>query len=260
MKKKIIAITSEKGGIGKTTTAFNIAGALTCCFDKEVLCIDLSPQQNLTQAFDYQQDGKPTISELIYSQTLDFPIVSDGKSIIRHSDFGDFIPANKKLLMNLPKLVDDMKVMEKTFSDEVFNGYDYIIIDCQNSIDGYLVPQVLATADYVIAVTECGQSSFFGLDPILNLVRQIKETHNPKLATLGIVINKYSAQTNVCKEVVEALEEGYENLVFKTYIPFRFGQIENALAEHKPCVVAKRNTLAEFYEKLGQEIIERIGG
>lgn len=259
MKTKIIAITSEKGGIGKTTTAFNIAGALTCCFKKEVLSIDLSPQQNLSQAFDYQQDGKPTISELIYSQTLDFPIVSDGFSVIRHSDYGDFIPANKKLLMNLPKLIDDMGVMKKTFENNVFASYDYIVIDCQNSIDGYLVPQVLACADYVIAVTECGQSSFFGLDPILNLVRQIKENHNSKLATLGIVINKYSAQTNVCKEVVEALEEGYESLVFKTYIPFRFGQIENALAEHKPCVVAKRNTLGEFYKQLAGEIIERIG-
>lgn len=265
---KIISIISEKGGVGKTTTAYNLAGALACSYNKKVCVVDFDPQQNLSQAFNAESDNLPTIAEMIYSESMDFPILKDEdmQLVIRHTDYGvDYCPARKKLLAQLPTLLGTEAVdcLTRTINNAIFADYDYIIFDCKNSLENYLVPQILTIADYSVIITECGQFSFYGIVPVMDLIKSVK-TVNPKHQLAGIVINKSPANIGIAKIIKDALADGFENIIFKTIIPYRLGQTENSTSEQKPCCIARyngrKNTLGDVYNSLAEEFIERTSG
>lgn len=265
---KFISVISEKGGVGKTTTVFNLAGALAIKHNKKVLVVDFDPQQNLSQSFGYIADNNKTVAELIKNELEPFPIMNehDYEHLIRHSDFGvDFIPALIKSINQLPMLItdEDIFAVKNAFNHNIFDDYDYIFFDCKNSLNGYLTPLILTASDYVISPTECGQYSFYGIPPVMNLIESIKSRTNADLKFLGIVVNKKASNISISSAVNDELENGYKDYLFKTTIPYRLSQIENAVNSQKPCVIArdkhrKTNTLAKFYTNLSNEFIEKI--
>lgn len=268
-KTKFISVISEKGGVGKTTTIFNLAGSLSIKKKKEVLVVDFDPQQNLAQSFGYINDGKKTAAELIKNEVEAFPILnqSDYDTIIRHSDFGvDYIPSLVKSLNQLPHIItkDDIYAVKNAFSNEAFSKYDFIFFDCKNSLSEYLVPYILTASDYVITPAECGQYSFYGIQAIIKLVNNIKNQYNNKLNFLGIILNKYSSNIKISNLVSDTIKLGYKDCIFKTIIPYRLSQTENAVAQNKPCTIArtagKKNTLGDIYDSLSNEFIKKIGG
>lgn len=267
MNKKpiVIATVSEKGGVGKTTTTFNVAGALVVQ-GKKVCAIDFDPQKNLTQSFGWEPDGIKTIAELIRNEVDEFPNMTDDdyKKIIRKHPSGiDYIPATEKSLNQLSMLITeaDTYAVKKSLESDIFKEYDFILIDCKNSFEKeYLTPYILAAADFVMTPCECGQYAYVGIPKILNEYNKIQERTNPMLKFLGILINKKSAHINTSRLVAEALEDGYKDYLFKTVIPYRYSQPEQAVAQHLPCVLAKKNTLKNDYLKLAKEIQERIIG
>lgn len=267
-KVKFVSVISEKGGVGKTTTIFNLAGALAIRHNKKVLVVDFDPQQNLSQSFGYAADKNKTVAELIKNELEPFPIMNDYdyEHLIRHSDFGvDFIPALIKSINQLPMLItdEDIFAVKKAFNHKIFDDYDYVFFDCKNSLNGYLTPLILTASDYVISPTECGQYSFYGIPPVINLIESIKSRTNADLNFLGIIVNKRASNIAISSTVNDAIENGYKDYLFQTFIPYRLSQIENAVHSQKPCVIAKdkhrkANTLADFYSNLSDEFIERI--
>lgn len=257
---KVISIISEKGGVGKSTTCINLAGGLTH-LGKKVCIIDINPQQNIAQFFDFEADGKITFSQILQSAASEIPFISDSdvKQAIRSSDCGiDYIPSSKQTLLKIPALCDgDKFVIKNALKSEVFNQYDYIFFDCKDSLEEYLTPECLTASDEAIIVTECGQFSFYGLFPVYKAVETIQTKYNSSLKVAGILINKKLKQSKACAEVASITAAHFEEDVFQTEIPFRTAQIENSIASHTPCSHIKGNNLRNEYLALAEEYLRR---
>lgn len=257
----IISINSEKGGVGKTTTAINLAGALHK-LGHSVVLIDANPQQNIAQFFDYHPDKYITFSQLIADAVSEVPCLQDDNinQIVRDLECGlSFIPASQKTLLKLPELCkDDIYAVKRALNRIVFKSYDYIIIDCKDSLNDSLTPEILTAVDYSIIVTEAGQYSFYGILPVIRKIKEIQSSTNNSLKIAGILINK-KGNSSTATQVTDATISGMSDDVFKTVIPYRFEQIEQSISHHKPCVQLKSNTLRNIYISLATELQERIG-
>lgn len=268
-KTKTIAVVSEKGGVGKTATLLNLAGSLVINQKKKVLVVDLNPQQDLATNLGYVPPTvkSKTISEYIYDQLegVDFPIVaeSDKAGFIKHTDYGlDYMPANRNTLELLPRNLSDSEednmCIARVLKDEMFLDYDFIFIDCKDSLVAHLVPQILMASDYALPVAEVGINSVFDVSEV------IKKINNRYAATIiGVVLNKVTEMSNIAKNVLQAAQQEYGEYLFATQIPDRKAQIEQANDLHLPCVIArnvhrKKNTLAGYYTALADEFLEKI--
>ena len=186
----IISVCSEKGGVGKTTTAVNIAGGLAKKGAK-VLVLDLDQQQNASYALGYIKDGKPTMAELIYNTVAE--IDNDCNAAIRHTENGiDYIPASQMLTSITSTIATDSDsnyVIRRLLQDKVFENYDFIIIDCRTLLD-LLVSNAMNASDHIVIPVESGIYAYNGLDKMLGKVASINNSTNKKLRVLGILLNK----------------------------------------------------------------------
>lgn len=254
---KKISIVSEKGGVGKTTTTFNLASALNHLGHK-VLVVDLDKQCNLSSTCGYLPDKKDTICDLIYYAVTGRDFNLD--ETIRHCDNGvDYIPSSAMLdsiNSQIATDADSSYVLKKIFQHSDFSKYDYIIFDNKTAID-LLTQNALNSSDYVIIPAESGIYAFDGIDKILSKVKSLNATTNPKLKVLGILLNKAANNTSVGKAIKDATETLYQDMMFQTVIPLRISQAERVVSSRISCVDDKRNTLRDFYINLANEVIER---
>ena len=252
-KVRIIAVTNQKGGVGKTTTAINLSASLGK-LGKKTLLVDTDPQGNSTGGLGIDKNGLPAS---VYNVLLgEIPI---SKTII-HTDFPnlDLIPANINLSGAEIELVsfDNRENLLKNYLEEIKDNYDFIIIDCPPSLN-IITINSLAAADTALVPIQCEYFALEGLEQLLYTIRVMKDSVNPSLQIEGVVFTMFDSRTNLSIQVVDEIKRTLPEDIYKTIIPrnVRLGEAPShglPITEYDP-----RSKGAESYMNLAQLVIER---
>ncbi len=253
---KIISIANQKGGVGKTTTALNLAAALKQKGNK-VLLVDFDPQANLSEYLGFRYDKtKPTISTLM-SNLVNGNQMDSAHSIYRNAEGLHYIASDIQLSSAEIFLINAMSretVLKRILRVEDLEKYDYIIIDCLPSL-GILMVNALVASDYVIAPVQAQKFALDGISLFLNAFKMVRTNLNPDLKLAGILLTMYD-NTNMAKAVRKILYEQYKNLLFNTTIS-RSVEATNSTYEQKSLVPRKNSKLGKQYIELAEEFLER---
>jgi chromosome partitioning protein len=211
---KIIAIANQKGGVGKTTTAINLAASLAV-LEYKVLLVDADPQANSTSGVGFDpRNVKTSIYECIIGE-------AEPSDIILHTDTPnmDLLPAHIDLvgaeieMINLP----NREMMVKLVMNKVKNDYDFIIIDCSPSL-GLITVNCLTAADSVLIPIQCEYFALEGLGKLLNTIKIVQSRLNPDLEMEGLLLTMYDSRLRLANQVVEEVKTHFQQLVFDTII------------------------------------------
>ena len=209
---KIIGVANQKGGVGKTTTAVNLAAALGV-LEKKVLLIDADPQANATSGLGIEEVNFSTYNLLEHS--------ADVKDCIQKTSSPnlDLVPSHIDLVAAEIELVDRDKreYMLKKALEEVKSEYDYIIIDCAPSL-GLITVNALTAADSVIIPIQCEYFDLEGLGKLLNTVKNVQKIHNYDLDIEGLLLTMYDSRLRLSNQVVEEVNTHFPEMVFETVI------------------------------------------
>ncbi|MCY8279065.1 sporulation initiation inhibitor protein Soj, partial [Bacillus inaquosorum] len=212
---KIIAITNQKGGVGKTTTSVNL-GACLAYIGKRVLLVDIDPQGNATSGLGIE---KADVEQCVYDILVDDADVID---IIKATTVEnlDVIPATIQLAGAEIELVPTIsrEVRLKRALEAVKQNYDYIIIDCPPSL-GLLTINALTASDSVVIPVQCEYYALEGLSQLLNTVRLVQKHLNTDLMIEGVLLTMLDARTNLGIQVIEEVKKYFRDKVYKTVIP-----------------------------------------
>ena len=249
---KIIAFANQKGGVGKTTTAINLAAALSERGKRVLLC-DFDPQGNATSGFGVDPRSLETsVYDLIVSED------PDTKSGIVQTKWVDIIGAN----VNLAGAELDLIAMDhrelKLVLDKVKDEYDYVFIDCPPSL-GLLTLNCLCAADSFLVPLQCEYYALEGLSQLMTTVRMVKKTMNPKLSLEGVLLTMFDGRTNLSIQVVEEVKKHFPGEVFSSVVP-RNVRLSEAPSHGKPITEYDRMCRgAEAYLSLADEILAKNG-
>ncbi|MGJ8736585.1 ParA family protein [Zobellia laminariae] len=211
---KIIAIANQKGGVGKTTTAVNLAASLGV-LEKKVLLIDADPQANATSGLGIDVE---TVEYGTY-QLLEHTISAKEAIISTDSPNLDLIPAHIDLVAIEIELVDkdQREYMMKQAISDLRDSYDYILIDCAPSL-GLLTLNALTAADSVIIPIQCEYFALEGLGKLLNTIKSVQKIHNANLDIEGMLLTMYDSRLRLSNQVVEEVRKHFSDMVFDTII------------------------------------------
>lgn len=209
---KIIGIANQKGGVGKTTTAVNLAAALGV-LEKRILIIDADPQANATSGLGVEEVQYSTYNLLEHSV--------DTKSCIQKTSTPnlDIVASHIDLVAAEIELVDkdDREYMLKQALQSVRDDYDFIIIDCAPSL-GLITVNALTAADSVIIPIQCEYFALEGLGKLLNTIKNVQKIHNKDLDIEGLLLTMYDSRLRLSNQVVEEVNAHFPEMVFETII------------------------------------------
>ena len=209
---KIIGVANQKGGVGKTTTAVNLAAALGV-LEKKVLLIDADPQANATSGLGIEEVNYSTYHLLEHSVDVRECIQKTTSPNL------DLIPSHIDLVAAEIELVDRDKreYMLKKALDIVKSEYDYIIIDCAPSL-GLITVNALTAADSVVIPIQCEYFALEGLGKLLNTIKNVQKIHNNDLDIEGLLLTMYDSRLRLSNQVVEEVNTHFPEMVFETII------------------------------------------
>ena len=249
---KIIAFANQKGGVGKTTTAINLAAALSERGKRVLLC-DFDPQGNATSGFGVDPRSLETsVYDLIVSEG------PDTKSGIVQTKWVDIIGANVNLAGAELDLIamDHREARLKLVLDKVKDEYDYVFIDCPPSL-GLLTLNCLCAADSFLVPLQCEYYALEGVTKLLESMKMVKSRLNKSLDTYGVLMTMYDSRTSLSNQVVEEVQSYFGDKAFKTLIP-RTVKISEAPSFGEPVITyAPQNKGAKAYMNLAKEVIKR---
>ena len=213
--KRIVAITNQKGGVGKTTTAINLAAALAAA-DRRVLLVDGDPQGNASSGLGITDLNGPTLYDVLIDRLPASSAIHRGL----HLPKLDVLPATPDLAGAEVELVNEDRResrMADALEPERIN-YDYILVDCPPSL-GLLTVNMLAAADSIIIPLQCEYFALEGLSQLLRTVQMVKEGLKPDLAVGGVLLTMYDSRLNLSRQVAEDAREHFGPVAFETVVP-----------------------------------------
>lgn len=250
---KIISVTNQKGGVGKTTSCVNLA-SYVASFGKKVLFIDVDPQGNGCSTFGVEiEKGENSIYEVLLGdiniKQAIYPSVQKGV---------DVIPSNVDLSQAEVDLVyvDNRERVFKEALKEIKDQYDYIFIDCPPSL-GLLTVNALTASDSILIPIQCEYFALVGLSQLMNTVRLIKKVLNPDIEIEGVLLTMKDNRSNLVSQVSDEIKKYFGEKVYNTFIP-RNVRLAESPSHGKPILLYDNKSKGAFaYKALAEEFLDK---
>ena len=247
---KTIAIVNQKGGVGKTTTCVNLAAALKNQGCRVLVC-DFDPQANTTSGFGVDKTTSPNIYDVLLNGT-------ETAKAISSTSYGDVLPSNKALAGAGIELIgmERREFLLRDALDKVKDRYDFLFIDCPPSLE-LLTLNALCAADAILVPVQGEYYALEGLSDLMNTVRIVRRSLNPRLELDGVLLTMFDGRTNLALQVAEEVKHYFPGKVYATVIP-RNVRLSEAPSHGKPITAYDRTSRgAEAYQALAVEFLKK---